>query len=183
LILVFTGRQAHLTREVRDLAAAKLQKLERLLGDILDAHVILKREKHRLLAEMVVRAGRRRLTAQGEGSEFAEALGACADRLLAQARREADRRHSRRKGRGGLGRTALREPAGVDGHGDTADGGVLPYVVAGRTTLRNMTIEEALVNARDEEHPVLVFRNTRSRHVAVFYRRPDGRYALLEAED
>jgi ribosomal subunit interface protein len=181
VILVFTGRQAHLTSAIRDLAAAKLQKLERLLGDILDAHVILKRERHRMIAEIVVRAGRRRLTAQGEGLEFAEALGACADRLLAQARREADRRHTRRKGRDSA-RRAASGAAETDGQGKAHDG-LPPYVVAGRTTLRNMTIEEALQSARDEEHPVLVFRNARSRQVAIFYRTPDGRYALLEAED
>src|SRR5215831_8955931 len=151
MILVFTGRQAHLTPEVRALAAAKLRKLERLLGDILDAHVILKREKRRLVAEMIVRARRRRLTAQGEGSEFAEALGACADRLLAQARREADRRHSRYRGRGRGRRSPLREPAETDGHAGPIEDGLPPYVVAGRTTLRDMTIEEALVSARDEE--------------------------------
>ena len=182
MILVFTGRQAHLTPEIRDLAAAKLQKLERLLGDILDVHVILKREKHRQVAEMVVRARRRRLTAQGEGGEFTEALVACADRLLAQARREADRRHSRRKGRASVRRSGVPQAPERDGRGAGGDG-LPPYVDAGRTTLRNMTVEEALLSARDEEHQVLVFRNARSRQVAIFYRTADGRYALLEAED
>jgi ribosome hibernation promoting factor len=182
MILVFTARQAHLTRDIRDLAAAKLQKLERLLGDILHAHVILKREKHRLVAEIVLRVKRRRLTAQGEGVEFPEALGACADKLLAQARREADRRHSRRKGRGTVRRAGL-PPADQDGRGAPGGDGTPPYVDAGRVTLRAMTVEEALLSARDEEHQVLIFRNTASRQVAIFYKRPDGRYALLEAED
>jgi len=182
MIVVFTGRRAHLTPEIRELAAAKLGKLDRLLDDILDAHVILKREKHRLVAEMVVRARRRRLTAQGEGGEFAEALGACADRLLAQARREADRRHSRRKGRGRVRRAALRS-ADRDGQAAPPEDGLPPFVDAGRTPLRSMTVQEALLNARNEEHQVLIFRNVASAHVAIFYRRPDGRYALLEAED
>lgn len=182
MILVFTARQAHLTPQIRDLAAAKLQKLERLLGDILDAHVILKREKRRLVAEIVVRVRRRRLTAQGEGTEFAEALGSCADRLLAQARREADRRHSRRKGRGTVRRAGVRSVDG-DRRGAPDEDGMPPYVDAGRTTLRAMTVEQALVSARDEEHQVVVFRNAASRQVAIVYKRPDGRYALLEAED
>jgi putative sigma-54 modulation protein len=182
VILVFTARQAHLTPQIRDLAAARLQKLERLLGDILHAHVILKREKHRMIAEIVVRARRRKLTAQGEGVEFAEALGSCADRLLAQARREADRRHSRRKGRGTVRRAPLR-PADRDGGGPAGGDGIPPYVDAGRTTIVAMTVEQALVSARDEEHQVVVFRNAASRQVAIVYKRPDGRYALLEAED
>jgi len=179
MTIVFTGRKAHLTPDLRALATGKLQKLQTLLGDILDAHVILKREKRRQVVEMVVKARGRTLAAEAEGAEFDEAVGLCSDRLLTQARRLADRRTSRRKGRGAW-KPGRRAPAALD----TADGdGAGPDVVRmGRVPLRSMTVREALLRAGDQDQPVLVFRDLASERLAVLFKRQDGRYGLLETE-
>src|SRR5262249_12264757 len=100
MTILFTGRKAHLTPTLKTFAESKLGKLEKLLGDMLDARVILKSERHRQVAEGVVKARNRTLTAKAEAGEFTDAVSACADRLLAQARKHADRMNSRRKGRG-----------------------------------------------------------------------------------
>ncbi|HET8945481.1 MAG TPA: ribosome-associated translation inhibitor RaiA [Candidatus Polarisedimenticolia bacterium] len=182
MTIVFTGRKAHLTADLKALATGKLQKLQTLLGDILDAHVILKREKRRQVVEMVVKARGRTLAAEAEGTEFDEAVGLCSDRLLTQARRHADRRTSRRKGRGawktGLRSEPMAAPA-VDADGDGAGPGL---VRMGRVTLKAMTVREALLRAGDEDQPVLVFRDLASERLAVLFKRQDGRYGLLETE-
>ena len=182
MTIVFTGRKAHLTADLKALATGKLQKLQTLLGDILDAHVILKREKRRQVVEMVVKARGRTLAAEAEGTEFDEAVGLCSDRLLTQARRHADRRTSRRKGRGawktGLRREPMAAPA-VDGDGPGAGPGL---VRMGRVALKSMTVREALLRAEDQDQPVLVFRDLVSERLAVLFKRQDGRYGLLETE-
>lgn len=184
MTIVFTGRKAHLTADLRALATGKLQKLQTLLGDILDAHVILKREKRRQIVEMVVKARGRTLTAEAEGTEFEEAVGLCADRLLTQARRHADRRTSRRKGRGAWKTGRRTEPLAAvpvvgDGDGDGPGPGL---VRMGRVTLVAMTVREALLRAGDQDHPVLLFRDLASERLAVLFKRQDGRYGLLETE-
>ena len=63
--ILFTGRKAHLTPALKALAESKLVKLEKYLGVILDSHVILSREKHRHVAEIVVKARARTLAAKG----------------------------------------------------------------------------------------------------------------------
>jgi putative sigma-54 modulation protein len=180
MTIVFTGRKAHLTPDLRALASGKLQKLQTLLGDILDAHVILKREKRRQVVEMIVKARGRTLAAQAEGTEFEEAVGLCAERLLTQARRHADRRTSRRKGRGAWksDRAAI-VAAAIPADGDGAGAEV---VRMGRVPLKAMTVREALLRAGDQEQPVLVFRNLASERLAVLFKRQDGRYGLLETE-
>lgn len=182
MTIVFTGRKAHLTADLKALATGKLQKLQTLLGDILDAHVILKREKRRQVVEMVVKARGRTLAAEAEGTEFDEAVGLCSDRLLTQARRHADRRTSRRKGRGAWKAGRRGEPMAVpdvDGDGDGAAPGL---VRMGRVALRSMTVREALLRAGDQDQPVLVFRDLASERLAVLFKRQDGRYGLLETE-
>jgi putative sigma-54 modulation protein len=179
MTIVFTGRKAHLTPDLRALATGKLQKLQTLLGDILDAHVILKREKRRQVVEMVVKTRGRTLAAEAEGAEFDEAVGLCADRLLTQARRHADRRTSRRKGRGAW-KADRRVPAPAEA--PDGDGAGPDLVRMGRVTLRAMTVREALLRAGDQDQPVLVFRNLASERLAVLFKRQDGRYGLLETE-
>jgi putative sigma-54 modulation protein len=182
MTIVFTGRKAHLTADLKALATGKLQKLQTLLGDILDAHVILKHEKRRQVVEMVVKTRGRTLAAEAEGTEFSEAVGLCSDRLLTQARRHADRRTSRRKGRGAWKTGRRGEPMAapdVDGDGD----GIAPGLVRmGRVALRSMTVREALLRAGDQDQPVLVFRDLASERLAVLFKRQDGRYGLLETE-
>lgn len=184
MTIVFTGRKAHLTPDLRALATGKLQKLQTLLGDILDAHVILKREKRRQVVEMVVKARGRTLAAEAEGTEFDEAVGMCAERLLNQARRHADRRTSRRKGRGAW-KSDRREVIAAAAAASTEDGdgaASAEVVRMGRVPLRAMTVREALLRAGDQEQPVLVFRNLASERLAVIFKRQDGRYGLLETE-
>jgi putative sigma-54 modulation protein len=182
MTIVFTGRKAHLTADLKALATGKLQKLQTLLGDILDAHVILKREKRRQVVEMVVKVRGRTLAAEAEGAEFDEAVGLCSDRLLAQARRHADRRTSRRKGRGAWKPGRRTEPLAAS-DGDGAGHGTTPGLVRmGRVALKVMTVREALLRAGDEDQPVLVFRDLASERLAVLFKRQDGRYGLLETE-
>ena len=179
--ILFTGRKAHLTPALKALAESKLVKLEKYLGAILDSHVILSREKHRHVAEIVVKARAQTLAAKGEAVEFQDALAACTDRLLTQARKVSGRRTDRRKGRGswnGRRRGAPDEMPVVAGGSD----GALPVVLMGRVAVRPMSIREAVLRAQDSERPVLVFRDLASQQVAVLFRRPDGQFGLVETE-
>lgn len=182
MTILYTGRKAHLTPALKDLAAGKLAKLEKVLGDILDARVILKREKHRQMAEMVVKAGSRTLTATAEAGEFGEAVGICADRILAQARRQADRRVSRRKGRGPWNGRRRRLPEVIETDDRAMEEPVSEPEWLGRVPVPALSMREALRRARGQAGPVLVFRDAASRQVAVLLRREDGRLALLETE-
>jgi putative sigma-54 modulation protein len=180
MTILFTGRKAHLTPELKGYIEAKLQKLERVLDDILDVHVILKREKHRHLAEIVVKARRTTLTAKGEGAEFQDAGVRCVDRLLAQAKKHSGRQKTRRKGRGAW--TPPRQKVQAAAPEPPDDDGGAALVRMGRVSIRVMSIREALVQAQDNGEPIVVFRNPESREVAVIFRRPDGQFGLVETE-
>jgi ribosome hibernation promoting factor len=177
--IAYTGRKASLTPDLKAAAEGRLEKLQKVLGDILDARVILTREKHRQVAEIVVKARTRTLTAKGVAAEFTDAIGVAADRLMAQARRHSDRRTARRKGPAPwkeAGGKLAASPGPVDAVRS-------PEVVRlGPFRAVPMSVREALSRARDEEPEVLVFRDLASQQVSVLYRRPDGQYGLVETE-
>jgi putative sigma-54 modulation protein len=182
MTILFTGRKAHLTAALKTFAESKLGKLEKLLGDMLGAHVILKSEKHRQVAEVVVKARSRTLTAKAEAGEFTDAVSACADRLMAQARKHADRMNSRRKGRGTRGSPWRRQDGAARSPEPLPTDGLPEVVRMGRTAVRSMSVREALLRAVDADRPVLVFREVVSQQVAVLFRRDDGQYGLVETE-
>ena len=157
MTIVFTGRKADLTPDLKAFAERKLAKLERLLHENPDAHVILTREKHRHLAEIVVHARVGTLTAKADGAEFEESLGLAIDRLLAQARKHHEkiaqgrkRRAMRESPRRGAAPPELGAPTAADG----------PIVVPmGRVPIKPMSVEEAILLLQENADPFLVFRD------------------------
>ena len=181
----YTGRKADLTAALKTFTEKKLGKLERFLDEIQDAHVILTLEKHRHLAEIVVKARTSTLAAKAEAADFRDTIGICADRLLAQAKKHRDR-HAKERKREGMRSSPRHAQTGLFGAlaaspvGDGPDG---PLVVRmGRVPAKPMTVEEALLQVRGSRESVLIFRNADSQQVAVLFRRADGRFGLIEEE-
>jgi len=180
MTIVFTGRKADLTPDLKAFAERKLAKLERLLHESPDAHVILTREKHRDLAEIVVHARVGTLTAKADGAEFEESLGVAIDRLLAQARKHHEkiaqgrkRRAMRESPRRGAVTPELGASPGADG----------PIVVPmGRVPVKPMSVDEAILLLQENSDPFLVFRDADSQRFCLLVRRGDGRFGLIEAE-
>ncbi len=184
MTIVYTGRRAALTPLLREFVEKKLTKLERFLGEIQDAHVILALEKHRYLAEVVVKARVASLAAKSESSDFRDAAAMCTERLLAQAKRHHDRLAKERK-REGMRRSARRGGLPIEAILDAvtgSDNNRPPIVRMGRIPAKPMSVEEAALQVRDSRNAFLIFRNAESQQVAVIFRRPDGRYGLVEEE-
>jgi putative sigma-54 modulation protein len=184
--ILFTGRKTDLTLGLREFAEAKLAKLARLLGDEPEAHVILKREKHRHLAEIVARSRVGVLTARGDAGDVRDALRVCLDRAVAQARkqrarvaRERKRRAMQDSPRGAGGRPRGRPPWSPAPAGDDDRPLVIP---AQRIAVKPMSVEEAALRMQVTADPFLVFHNADSQRIAVMFRRADGRFGLIEPE-
>ena len=178
--ILLTGRKADLTPALKSLAERKLAKLEPLLHESPDAHVILTREKHRHLVEIVIHARVGTLTAKANGAEFEESLCRAIDRLQAQARKHHEkiargrkRRAMRESPRRGDGPLEIGGPPAADG----------PIVVPmGRVPIKPMSVEEAVLLLQGNFDPFLVFRDADTQRFCLLFRRGDGRFGLIEPE-
>lgn len=182
MTIVFTGRKADLTPALKALAEKKLSKLERILHESPDVHVILTQERHRHRVEILVRARVGKLTARGQAAVMREALGEAIERILAQGRKHHEkmargrkRRSMRESARGAD--LALAVPDGARGEPD--EPAIVPM---GRVPVKPMSVEEALLLMQDSPHPFLVFRDADSQQVSVIFRRRDGHFGLIEPE-
>jgi ribosome hibernation promoting factor len=178
MAILLTGRKADLTPGLKTLAERKLAKLEPLLHESPDAHVILTRERHRHLVEIIVHARVGTLTAKADGSEFEESLGRALDRLLAQARKHHEKIARGRKRRGA--RESPRRSAESAEVGAAADGPIV--VPMGRVPIKPMSVEEAILLLQGNSDPFLVFRDSDNQRFCLLFRREDGRFGLIEPE-
>ncbi|HKB07727.1 MAG TPA: ribosome-associated translation inhibitor RaiA [Candidatus Polarisedimenticolia bacterium] len=178
MAILLTGRKADLTPGLKTLAERKLAKLEPLLHESPDAHVILTRERHRHLVEIIVHARVGTLTAKADGSEFEESLGRALDRLLAQARKHHEKIARGRKRRGA--RESARRSAESAEAGAEADGPIV--VPMGRVPIKPMSVEEAILLLQGNSDPFLVFRDSDNQRFCLLFRRGDGRFGLIEPE-
>ncbi|MFQ5876103.1 MAG: ribosome hibernation-promoting factor, HPF/YfiA family [Acidobacteriota bacterium] len=182
--ILFTGRKAFLDRSLKAFAEDKLGKLERVVDEVLEAHVILKVEKHRHQAEILLKTRTNTLAARAEAVTFREAIADCVDRLLAQARKR-NARFKQRRRRLPTGASTRRGAAALalhPGPGEPARDERPRVIRMGRIPAKPMSLDEALLQVRGSRDPFLVFLNAESQQFAVLFRRSDGRYGLVEAE-
>jgi putative sigma-54 modulation protein len=184
MTIIYTGRKAHLTSALKSFAEERLGKLHRFLGRVGEAHVIVSVEKHRHLVEIVLKGDGSALTAKAEAADFHEAIAVAVDRLVAQGKKHRERlaRERKRQGRLASPRGGF-APASPEPPLRPADGdGRAGLVRMGRIPSKPMSLDEALLQFRESGDPVLAFRDIESQQFAVIFRRPDGRFGLVEEE-
>ena len=193
--LELTGRHVAVTPALKSFARTKLTKLERLLGDTTEAHVILTVEKHRHIAEIVVHGRNLTFSARVVTQDMYSSIGECADKLERQARKHKEKYEARRRRgnsssaepqetqprRRSAAKRARKAPPATRRKRLDEDSGDLPQIVKSDIFPRKpMTVEEAALQARDSDLGFFVFRNSRSQEINVLYRLEDGALGLVE---
>ena len=98
--LEITGRHVEVTPALRDFAAEKLTKLERLLDGPIEAHVVLGIEKHRHFAEVQIKSKTGVFSGHQETGDLYASIREVADKLERQAlkHKEKIQNHKHRHG-------------------------------------------------------------------------------------
>jgi len=82
-----SGQNIEVTDALHDYVADKLERVQRHLDQVRDAHVVLSVEKHRQFAEINLNANGTTLHADAEDKDMYAAIDAMADKIDRQARR------------------------------------------------------------------------------------------------
>lgn len=183
-----TGRNVEVTARLRALAEERATRLERHLGEPADVRVVLAREKHRFVAEVIAAHRNQRWTAKEERADLRAALVVAFEKIDAQAVKDSARRRDR-KHRGTSISIPLRAKDGNGGPpGSTSRRAPAPssdrrVVRVGRRTLaKPMSVEEAVMRIEASPEDVLVFRDSGSERISVLYKRRDGDFGLIVPE-
>lgn len=205
----FTGRQYEVTPVVRRQVEHGLLKLQKILGNTFDTHVILTLEKKRHIAEITVTVRNNSFVGVAEAAEMSRAIGEAMDKIDRQAVRYKTKFRAKKRIARKARATTRWNSGAPDGDADKAvKAGIDAKIAVGTSestavdvvvhafprqvhlrehvvksddsiAMRPMTIEEAVKEAEFRDRDVLVFRDMKGR-VNVLHRRKDGKMELIE---
>jgi ribosome hibernation promoting factor len=196
----YTGRQFEITPITRKQVEGGLEKIQKILGNNFESHVILSTEKRRHIAEITVTVRNHPpIVGLSEAMEMSTAIGGALDRIERQAvkyktRWKSKKRQARRRmEQAGVQEEQLNVAIAVGGDLATAvpvKVHSFPSVVriteahvtrsADSVSFKPLTLEEAVKEAEFRDREVFVFRDPQGR-VKVLHRKRDGKLELIEA--
>jgi ribosome hibernation promoting factor len=194
----YTGRHFEITPAIRHQVELGLEKIQKLLGNHFDSHVVLSAEKHRHTAEITVTVRNHPpIVGLAEEGEMKVAVGNALDRIDRQAVKYKTRwKSKKRQARKKLEQRPKEEIAIAVGASEDMKTSVpimvhsFPNVAkvtethvvrsADSVSLKPLTLEEAVKEAEFRDREVFVFRDPQGR-VKVLHRKKDGRVEVIEA--
>jgi putative sigma-54 modulation protein len=175
---VITSRHESLTEGLRVHIEQKIHRVERYLGKIREAHVVLNFEKKTHFCEINLAAKSVQLTAKASSRDMYASIDAALARLETQAQKRKEKRITKHR---------VAESAGIRSvtHGvirSSAEGEDLQVVQSRKYAVKPMTVEEAALQLSGNKDEFLVFSNAETGRTSVVYKRKDQRVGLIEPE-
>ncbi len=179
----FTARHMEMTDAIKAHAQLKLEKLQRYMDLIVDAHVILSVEKYRHKVEVSVKGKDITVAGTEVSEDMYLSLDRVFDKIEKQLRRRKDRRVYQKRG--------VRSENLNEQVYDTGDDVVIDDLIDASTIVKNeigdkivesevelskpMGFEDALMQFKLINHDLFIFRNAdEAGNLSVIYRRQDG---------
>lgn len=175
----FTGKHISVTAGMREHMKEKLQKLGRYSPRLIEAQVLIKKEKYIYYAEVTVLA--RHLRAYGEGrakDNVYTAMDLASERIEKQLKKFREKTKDHRKKRGPARLLAAEDETPAAG-GEDAE--ARPAIIVQKPeTLKSIMPEEASVQLENSNKRFLVFLNLLTRKINIIFKREDGNHGLME---
>ncbi len=167
-----TFRHLDSSEGLKEYVRKKIGRLEKYFEGPVEAQVILKAEKFRNEAEVILRGDGLDVTAREETGDMYEAIDLVSDILEKQIKRLREKR----KGITKKGRRST--PVVVEGSEEIP----FPEIQVERLALKPMSVEEAVEQFQKQERPVFIFINSDEGHRVCALYRDEDRLTLLIPE-
>ena len=171
-----TFRHVEPSVPLKSYAEEKLSRVRKYLEEPIEAHVVLKIEKFRHIAEATVDANGLRINGTEETEDLYSAIDLLADTIEGQAKK------CREKGRRRKPVSVGKEAAG----GESSETGVPQDELETRVIrveqvfAKPMDLDEAVMQLNLSSDEFMVYTNRHTNRINVLYRRKDGNYGLIE---
>jgi putative sigma-54 modulation protein len=174
------------TDGMRDYVDTRLTKLDKMLGNVVDAQLELKTEKLRTgneqtSAQFTLQSGKHILRSEVRDPETTRAIELAIDKLERQVRKFHDKRQDR-KGRLAVSNLSASISAAADTVVDIDEDeeeGARRIVRTKRFAMKPMDVDEAIDQLELLGHDFYLFLNASENQLNVLYTRRDGTYGLL----
>jgi putative sigma-54 modulation protein len=173
----YTGRQIEVTPAIQKFTEEHLRKIRKILGAMIEVHVILTVEKYRHIAEINLKSRSFKFNGIEQTHDMYTSINAVLEKIERQAIKYKGKKIAKKRKPAPTSLFVGRRPRGesVPVNSDT------PRVIRSRSfAAKPMTVEEAVHEVTTSQSEFIVFRNSESERVSVIYRRKDGNFGLIE---
>jgi len=173
MIVNFTARHTELTEEIKDYCQKRLERMEKILGDVLEINIILSEQRNRKKVDFQVKKRGEDFVISEETNDVFNSLNQAFDSLEKKIVKERRKLIQKRR------RAAAREVSltGIETLEPAPRLLRLPYY-----SDKPISIQEALLQLEEGKKEVFLFRKEGSESWAAVFRRKDGKIALIDPE-
>lgn len=181
MAIEITGRSYEVSDSIRELIAAKLEKITKYFDRILEIRCVLSVEKYRHHCEILVHGKDYDLKAGQEAETMEEAIQLSVDHLKQQGQkihRKVRSQHRRQQ-------KVVNDAGPGNAQPDKISEGPPPTPRIIRTPhlpIRPMSVEQAAMLLDDSRNEFIVFRDLDTDKVTVIYKRRDNNFGMIAPE-
>jgi putative sigma-54 modulation protein len=173
-----TFRQIEPSLALRSYAEEKISRIKKYLEEPIEAHVVLKIEKFRHIAEVLIIANGMRINGKEETDDMYSAIDVVADTIEGQVRKGKDKSRRRKPVNVGKDLTAPVDlPPPVEISDEEKESRIIR---AEQVYAKPMDLDEAVMQLNLSNGEFMVFTNRLTNRINVLYHRKDGNYGLIE---
>ncbi len=169
----FTGRGTEVTEALKNFTVEKLEKLSRFTDNIMDISVIFTVEKHRHIAEIIIKAGHEKIIAKETTNDMYMSIGGALDKIEKQAKKLKSKGTSKK-------RKASKQQEPEMPETQNGSPKIVP-VAAG--AFKPMTVDEAVLEIERGNKNFLIFRDSENGEaISILYVKDKESYGLITLE-
>ncbi len=168
----FVGRGMEVTDALKKFTEEKLSKLSRFVDNILDVQVRLSVERHRHIAEIVIKAGHEKVVAKETTNDMYASIGGALDKIEKQLKKSKDKFVSKKK------KLTVREEGAFTINTPKGE----EIVISHRKVdiVKPLTKEEAIMEMENNGADFIVFRDAENKEaMSILYKKNDKNYHLI----
>ncbi len=169
----YTGRQIEVTPAIQEFTEEHLKKIRKILGEMIEVHVILTVEKYRHSAEINLKSRTFKINGIEETHDMYASINAVLEKIERQALKHKGKKIDKKRKSTTTAQAARAEAAA--GNSEARQ-----VIRSTSFEAKPMTVEEAVQEVDTSNSEFIVFRNAESERVSVVYRRRDGNFGLIE---
>jgi putative sigma-54 modulation protein len=170
-----TFRHIEPSLPLREYAEGKISRIKKYLEEPVEAHVILRVEKFRHIAEVTIDANGRRINGREETDDMYSAIDMLSDTIEGQVKK------GKEKYRGRKSVNSVKDFAGpAERPGGRPDADETRIIRTEQVYAKPMDLDEAVMQLNLSTDEFMVFNNRHTNRINVLYRRKDGHYGLIE---
>jgi len=168
-----TGRNTRVGSSEREFAVKKLSKLEKMLTEIVDAEIIVSKEKINYVIDVNIKSKIAHLNAKERGKNLKSTLKSAFDSILKQAKKEKEKiKEGKRK----------REKSELifEKESEERESDIPTLYYSENYTMKPITVKEAISFLEHSDDPVYAFKNIDTGLFSVVFKRGNKEIGIIE---